>query len=99
MSDCKACENKKWKDNYILAQQRFDKYMTKVTIGLVIAFTVLVICLLITACLLIKTQRFINEFEYVEETEVEISQDSDGMNTAVVGYGNEVGVYGTENYS
>ena len=32
MSDCKACENKKWKDNYVLAQQRFDKYMTKATV-------------------------------------------------------------------
>lgn len=96
MSDCKACENKKWKDNYILAQQRFDKYMTKATIGLVIAFTVSIICLLVTVCLLIKTQRFINEFEYVEETEISIEQDNQGHNTVVLPNGDEVKNNGAE---
>ncbi len=98
MSDCKACESKKWKDNYVLAQQRFDKYMTKATIGLVIAFTVSIICLLITTCLLIKTQRFINEFEYVEETEISIEQDNQGHNTVVLPNGDEVKSNGTEIY-
>ena len=96
MSDCKTCENKKWKDNYVLAQQRFDNYMTKAAIGLVIAFTIVIICLLVTVCLLIKTQRFINEFEYVEETEISIEQDNQGHNTVVLPNGDEVKSNGAE---
>lgn len=95
MSDCKTCENKKWKDNYVLAQQRFDKYMTKAAIGLVIAFTITIICLLVTICLLIKTQNFINEFEYVEETCYQIEQDCRGENTVILN-GMEVKENGTE---
>ena len=40
---------------------------------------------------------FISQFEYVEETEVEISQDSYGENTAIIGDGNEVISYGAKN--
>lgn len=97
--DCKSCGSYKWKEMYIEAQQRFDKVVIKLTIGTIIAFTIMILCLLATICALIRTQNFINSFEYVEETEVEVSQDSNGINTAVVGYGNEVGVYGTEDYS
>ena len=95
--DCKSCGSYKWKEMYIEAQQRFDKVVTKLTIGTIIAFTIMILCLLATICALVRTQNFINSFEYVEETEVEISQDSDGTNTAVVGYGNEVGIYGAKN--
>ena len=38
MSDCSNCENKKWKEHYIIAQERFDKYMTMALVGLVITF-------------------------------------------------------------
>jgi hypothetical protein len=95
MSDCKTCENKKWKDNYVLAQQRFDKYMTKAAIGLVIAFTIAIICLLVTTCLLLKTLKFINEFEYVEETCYQIEQDCHGENTVILNE-KEVETNGTE---
>lgn len=97
--DCKSCGSYKWKEMYIESQQRFDKVVIKLTIGTIIAFTIVILCLLATICALIKTQKFIDEFEYVEETEVEISQDSDGFNTAIIGDRNEVDIYGTENYN
>lgn len=97
--DCKSCGSYKWKEMYIESQQRFDKVVVKLTIGTIIAFTIMIMCLLATICVLIRTQNFINSFEYVEETEVEISQDSDGFNTAVIGNGNGVDIYGTENYN
>ena len=97
--DCKSCGSYKWKEMYIEAQQRFDKVVIKLTIGTIIAFTIMILCLLATICALIRTQNFINSFEYVEETEVEISQDSDGMNTAIIGDRNEVDVYGAGDYN
>lgn len=97
--DCKSCGSYKWKEMYIEAQQRFDKVVIRLTIGTIIAFTIVILCLLTTVCALIKTQQFINGFEYVEETEVEISQDSDGFNTAIIGSGNGVDINGTENYN
>lgn len=90
MPDCKICENKKWKEMYIMAQQRFDKVVIRLTIGSIIAFTIAILCLMATICTIIKVQRFINNFEYVEETELEINQDSYGYNTAVIGDRNEV---------
>lgn len=97
--DCKSCGSYKWKEMYIESQQRFDKVVVKLTIGTIIAFTIMIMCLLATICVLIRTQNFINSFEYVEETEVEISQDSDGMNTAIIGDRNEVDVYGAGDYN
>lgn len=45
----------------------------------------------------IQTQKFINDFEYVEETAFEIKQ-TDGVNTAIIGgNGEEVNIYGPEN--
>ena len=78
------CENRKWKEMYIMAQQRFDKVVTRLTIGSIVAFTIAILCLMATICTIIKVQRFINEFEYVEETEVEIQQDWRGDNSVVL---------------
>lgn len=82
--DCKACGSYKWKEMYIESQQRFDKVVIKLTIGTIIAFTIVILCLFATLCALIKTQKFIDEFEYVEETEVEIQQDWRGDNSVVL---------------
>lgn len=97
-TDCKTCENQKWKEHYLLAQQRFDKVLVGLTIGFVIMFTVMILCLFVTACMVIRTQRFIDGFEYVEETEIQIEQDCNGHNTVVLPNGDEVKTNGTEVY-
>lgn len=84
MTDCKQCENKNWKQMYITAQQRFDATVTKLTIGFVVLLTITFVCLIITAFLVIKTQKFIDSFEYVEETEIQIEQDCNGKNTVIL---------------
>lgn len=96
LTDCKACENQKWKEHYLLAQQRFDKVLVGLTIGFVIMFTVMILCVFVTACMVIRTQRFIDEFEYVEETEISIEQDCNGKNTVVLPNGDEVKTNGAE---
>ena len=78
MPDCKNCYNNNWKNQYLIAQERFDKVVTRLVIGTIIAFTIMVFCLIATICVVVKFEKFINDFEYVEETEVEISQDAEG---------------------
>ena len=64
-----------------------------------IAVIVAFICILITAIFGIKVIKFINSFEYIEETTYSIEQDDEGINTAIIGgEGNEVKFYGTEDY-
>lgn len=94
MINCKECENKYWKQMYITAVKRFDDVIMKLTIAVIIAFTISVACLITTICALIRTQNFVSRFEYVEETSVEIEQDSGGANTAIIGSG--VNFYGTK---
>ena len=97
MQDCKNCENTKWKNHYMVAQQRFDKVVTILSAGTVIAWAITVLCLIATICALIKLQNFIDSFEYVEETTFSIEQD-EGINTAIIGgENNEVNNYGTDN--
>lgn len=97
MPDCKSCNNTNWKNNYLMAQQRFDKVISRLVVGTIIAFVIAIGCLVATIVVIFKFQAFISEFEYVEETEVEISQDSCGENTAIIGDGNEVISYGAKN--
>lgn len=96
MFDCKSCENQKWKSMYITAQQRFDATVTKLTIGFVILLTVTFICLITTTFLVIRVQDFIESFEYVEETEIQIEQDCNGHNVVVLPNGDEVKTDRTE---
>jgi len=64
-----------------------------------IAVIVSLICIIITAFMAMKIIRFINGFEYVEETTYSIEQDDEGINTAIIGgESNEVNVYGTEDH-
>lgn len=95
MPDCKQCENKNWKQMYITAQQRFDTTTTRLTIGFVILLTITFVCLIATAFLVVKTQKFIDSFEYVEETEVHIEQDCNGHNAVVLPDGTEVNSNGS----
>ena len=85
---------------YITAAQRFDKVQTRITIAFVVMTVITALCVIIAAMTCIRTQEFINQFECVEEAEIEIVQDSNGVNTAVIGEKSEVNVtYGTENNS
>ena len=95
-TDCKTCENQKWKAMYITAQERFDKVGQKLTVGFIIVFVVMLVCLMATIGMLYKTMEFINEFEYVEETEISIEQDCRGKNTVILADGTEVKSDGTE---
>lgn len=97
MPDCKNCSNKDWKNHYMMAQKRFDKQIAKLVIVSTVSFAIAVMCLIVTIIVICKFQMFISEFEYVEETEVEISQDLCGENTAIIGDGNEVISYGAKN--
>lgn len=89
-----------WQKHYLLAVQRFDKFMNKAFAVTMIAVIVAFVCILITAIFGTKVIRFINSFEYVEETTYTIEQDDEGINTALIGgESNEVNInYGTEDY-
>ena len=90
MDKCRQCEDRNWRNHYVIAQQRFDKVTARLTIGTIIAFTVTVLCLLATIITIWRVQKFISEFEYVEETEISIEQDYRGDNTVVLGDDMEV---------
>jgi len=85
-----------WKERYIMAVKRFDKSLNKALAMTMIAVVVALICIIITAFFGMKVIKFINDFEYVEETTYSIEQGDDGINTAVIGESNEVKIYGAE---
>jgi hypothetical protein len=88
-----------WREHYLLAVQRFDKSLNKALAATMIAVIVSLVCIIITAFLGLYVIKFINGFEYVEETTYSIEQDDQGINTAVIGGDNEVNVnYGTEDH-
>ena len=78
------------------SQRRFDRVVAVLSMGTIIAFTIAVACLVATIIVIVRFQAFISNFEYYEETEYTIEQ-SEGVNTAVIGEENEVTVYGAEN--
>lgn len=92
MPDCKNCNTNHWKNQYLMAQERFDRVLIRLTVGTIIAFTISVLCLFATIYTILKVQAFIESFEYVEETQVEIEQDSEGENFALVSNGSEADV-------
>lgn len=81
MNKCEMC-SLEWKERYQIAIQRFDRQIAICTTVTIIAVIICMFCIIITACCVIATHRFINSFEYVEETIV--SQDGEGVNIAVV---------------
>lgn len=89
--NCRDCESMYWKQMYLTAEKRFDKVQAKLILISIIMCVLMCICVFITALACIRTQRFIAEFEYVEETQIDIEQDSEGENLAVIG-GEDVNV-------
>lgn len=78
---CQVC-SKEWQERYNLACQRFDRQIQICTAITVVSSIITLFCIIITACCVVATHRFINQFEYVEETLIE--QDGDGQNIAVI---------------
>ena len=72
-----------------MSQQMFDKALLKAHIAIIVLAVIAFISVLVAACCVIRTQRFIAKFEYVEETVV--SQDGNGTNVAVIGDNNDIG--------
>ena len=94
MPECKSC-NQIWQQRYNEAVRRFDKSLNKAIAVMLIAIVISFVCIIATISIAIRTQNFISQFEYVEETNVEIEQN-EGINSAIVGNGSEVTVYGAE---
>lgn len=62
--------------------KRLDKHVSRAVTVTIIAASVCLFCILAASFCVAKTIKFINSFEYVEETVVE--QDSSGNNIAIV---------------
>ena len=84
MNRCDSCYNE-WKSRYIIAERRFDKAIAIAIAVTIISATMGLVAVILSALCVIRTQNFINQFEYVEETV--ISQDGEGENIAVIGNG------------
>ncbi len=83
MDKCDVCyRDKEWHERYNLATERFDKSLKLALTVTIIALCVMMICIILTAFCVAETIKFINGFEYVEETVVE--QDGAGKNIAVL---------------
>ena len=95
MNECQKCAKENYKQLYIESKKNFEKQTTILTVALYILIGIVIFCLMLTIITEIKVVNFINGFEYVEETEYEISQDSSGTNFAVIGERNEVN-YGAD---
>ena len=87
MNRCAEC-SKEWQQRYVMAAKRFDKALNKAMVITIIAVCMAVVCFVLLILCLVKTQEFIDQFEYVEE--VNVKQDESGTNIAVIGNGNEV---------
>lgn len=72
----------------MIAAKRFDKALNKAMVITIIAVCMAVVCFVLLILCLVRTQKFIDQFEYVEE--VNIKQDDKGTNVAIVGDRNEV---------
>lgn len=81
--DCKEC-NREWQERYNMAVRRFDKALSTAMIVTIVSLCIALFCVIISAVCLARTLSFIEEFEYIEETETVIEQDGDGQNIAVV---------------
>ena len=84
MTRCEAC-SEKWQERYEMACEHYQKALALATTVAIIAASMGLLAAVIAALCVVKTQKFINQFEYVEETI--ISQDGEGQNVAVLGEG------------
>lgn len=81
MNRCEMC-SLEWKERYQIACQRFDRQIAIATAVTIIAVIICMFCIIIAACCVFVTHRFISQWEYVEETIIE--QDGEGVNIAVL---------------
>ena len=97
-SKCYNCHlESEWQEHYVVAVKQFDRYIQKAMTITMVSVIVALLCVIITAGTIMHVIKFINSFEYVEETTYSIEQDSEGINTAVIGgESNEVKIYGAE---
>jgi uncharacterized protein YoxC len=80
-----------------MAVKRFDSNIQKALVITMVSVIIMLICIIITAATVMHVVKFINNFEYVEETTYSIEQDSEGINTALIGgESNEVIINGAE---
>ena len=83
MDKCDVCtRDKEWHERYNLATERFDRAIRTALTVTIISLCVMMICIILTTMCLAQTIKFIDSFEYVEETIVE--QDGAGKNIAVL---------------
>ena len=97
-SKCYNCHlESERQEHYAVAVKRFDSNIQKALVITMVSVIVMLICMIITAATVMHVIKFINDFEYVEETTYSIEQDDNGINTAVIGgESNEVKIYGAE---
>lgn len=69
---------------YSMASKRFDKALQKAINLTMLAIMVSLFSLILTAAMLMYVIKFVNDFEYVEETVYSVEQDGDGINAAVI---------------
>jgi hypothetical protein len=92
---CLNC--KEWHTIYLLAKSEFEKKLGYAMTITIVCIILMFIATIITALCVTQTQRFINQFQYVEETEYQIHQD-EGINTAIIDSDkSEVEIYGESN--
>lgn len=82
---------------YNTASKRFDKALQKAINLTMLAIMVSLFSLILTAAMLMYVIKFVNEFEYVEETVYSVEQDGEGINAAVIDSKNsEVNIWGKQ---
>ena len=91
---CTDC-SREWRERYKMAEERFDAALQKAILVELVSAVIALLCIIVTVLFGVRTLNFIANFEYIEETNIAVEQDS-GINTAIFGSGNEV-KNGTEN--
>lgn len=84
MTRCEVC-SEVWQERYDAACKQYQRSLALAATVAIVAAGMGLLAAIIAALCVVKTQKFINEFEYVEETA--IVQDGEGQNVAVVGDG------------
>ena len=78
---CLNC--KEWHTIYLMAKSEFDRKLGYAITIMIVCIVLAFIGWIITALCVAKTQKFIDQFQCVEETEYQIHQD-EGINTAII---------------
>lgn len=97
LTKCQSCVMEaEWRERYILREKQFNRAIKTAEIITLFAVVIAFACLIITIFYGIHVIKFIESFEAVEETVLEIEQ-TDGINTAFIGGESEVKIYGPDN--